>query len=75
MLPTVRSMLMAPDLWARYPEAVVTDEGACQRIPDRLTVREKRAWAIGRENQARLEQERIPLQDVEAAVVGICADG
>ena len=75
VLPTVRSLLMTPDLWARYPEAVVTDEGACQRIPDRLTVREKRAWAIGRENQARLEQERIPLRDVETAVDDICADG
>jgi hypothetical protein len=46
-LPGVRSMLMTPELWARYPEAVVADEGDCQRIPDRLTVREKQAWAIG----------------------------
>ncbi|MCH3959350.1 MAG: DUF2220 domain-containing protein [Selenomonas sp.] len=73
-LPGVRSMLMTPELWARYPEAVVADEGDCQRIPDRLTVREKQAWAMGREHHARLEQERIPLKNVEAAVADICIE-
>ena len=73
-LPRVRSMLMTPELWTRYPEAVVADEGECPRIPDRLTVREKQAWAIGREHHARLEQERILLKDVEAAVADICIE-
>ena len=73
-LPGVKSMLMMPELWARYPEAVVADEGDCQRIPDRLTVREKQAWAMGREHHARLEQERIPLKNVEAAVADICIE-
>ena len=73
-LPGVRSMLMTPELWKRYSKAVVADEGDCQRIPDRLTVREKQAWAIGREHHARLEQERIPLKNVEAAVADICIE-
>ena len=73
-LPGVKSMLMTPELWTCYSEAVVTDEGDCQRIPDRLTVREKQAWAMGREHHARLEQERIPLKNVEAAVADICIE-
>ena len=73
-LPGVRSMLMTPELWTRYPEAVVADKGDCQRIPDRLTVREKQAWAMGREHHARLEQERIALKDVAAAVADICIE-
>ena len=73
-LPGVRSMLMTPELWTRYPEAVVADKGDCQRIPDRLTVREKQAWAMGREHHARLEQERIALKDGAAAVADICIE-
>ena len=73
-LPGVKSMLMMPELWTCYSEAVVADEGDCQRIPDHLTVREKQAWAMGRERQARLEQERISLKDVEAAIADMGID-
>ncbi len=71
ILPGVKSLLMSADVCDRYIDRKVKDEGMCLCVPQKLTLAEKQAWAIMRENGWRLEQERIPLGEVEAVLRGI----
>ena len=71
LLPEVKSLLMSPEICKRYMDQKVKDEGDCTRIPQRLTVPEKEAWAMLHEQGGRLEQERIPLCELEAALKAI----
>lgn len=68
ILPKVHSFLMDRDTLLAYVDKKIRDTGNTSIIPDRLTVSEKMAWKEVHVHGWRLEQERIPSDEVEWAV-------
>lgn len=68
ILPNVHSFLMDRDTLLAYVDKEIKDTGNTAVIPDRLTVSEKMAWKEVHDHGWRLEQERIPSEEVEWAV-------
>lgn len=68
ILPNVHSFLMDRDTLLAYVDRKIRDTGNTSVIPDRLTVSEKMAWKEIHDHGWRLEQERIPSDEVEWAV-------
>lgn len=68
ILPNVHSFLMDRDTLLAYVDKEIKDTGNTAAIPDRLTVSEKMAWKEVHDHGWRLEQERIPSEEVEWAV-------
>lgn len=72
--PQVQSLLMDRDTFAAYDEFAVQDDGSEVDMPELLTAEEQRAWQymMAQPPEAqRLEQERIPLAAVRAALAEI----
>ena len=72
--PQVKSLLMDRDTFAAYDEFAVPDDGSEVDMPELLTAEEQRGWQYMTEQPSgaqRLEQERIPLAAVRAALAGI----
>ena len=68
ILPHVHSFLMDRETLLAYVDRNIRDTGNTTVIPDRLTVSEKMAWKEVHDHGWRLEQERIPSDEVEWAV-------
>lgn len=68
ILPHVHSFLMDRETLLAYVDRNIRDTGNTTVIPDRLTVSEKMAWKEVHDHGWRLEQERIPSDEVERAV-------
>nr|WP_296953753.1 DUF2220 domain-containing protein [uncultured Dialister sp.] len=68
LLPDVKSFLMDRDTLLSFVDPLIKDTGNTASIPDNLTVSEKMAWKEVHDHGWRLEQERIPLSEVEWAV-------
>ena len=64
----IHSFLMDKETLLAYVDPKVKDTGNTTTIPDYLTVSEKMAWKLIHDNGWRLEQERIPHEEVEWAV-------
>lgn len=64
----IHSFLMDKETLLAYVDLKVKDTGNTTAIPDYLTVSEKMAWKLIHDNGWRLEQERIPHEEVEWAV-------
>lgn len=64
----IHSFLMDRDTLLSYVDKKVKDTGNTATIPSHLTVSEKMAWKLIHDNGWRLEQERIPHEEVEWAV-------
>lgn len=70
----IHSFLMDKETLLAYVDAKVKDTGNTTTIPDYLTVSEKMAWKLIHDNGWRLEQERIPHEEVEWAVERLLAE-
>lgn len=68
LLPDVKSFLMDRDTLLSFVDPSIKDTGNTASIPDNLTVSEKMAWKEVHDHGWRLEQERIPLSEVEWAL-------
>jgi hypothetical protein len=68
ILPNVHSFLMDRDTLLAYVDKRIKDTGNRSVVPDNLTVTEKMAWKEIHDHGWRLEQERIPLDEVEWAL-------
>lgn len=68
ILPQVHSFLMDRDTLLAYVDKSIKDTGNTSVVPDNLTVSEKMAWKEIHDHGWRLEQERIPTDEVEWAV-------
>lgn len=68
LLPQLKSFLMERAVLEKYVDPVIRDTGNCPVVPQNLTVTEKQAWQLLRQENWRLEQERIPLPEVQAAL-------
>ena len=71
----IHSFLMDKETLLAYVDPKVKDTGNTTAIPDYLTVSEKMAWKLIHDNGWRLEQERIPHEEVERAVESLLAGG
>lgn len=69
----IHSFLMDKETLLAYVDPKVKDTGNTTAIPDYLTVSEKMAWKLIHDNGWRLEQERIPHEEVERAVESLLA--
>ena len=69
----IHSFLMDKETLLAYVDPKVKDTGNTTTIPDYLTVSEKMAWKLIHDNGWRLEQERIPHEEVEWAVESLLA--
>ena len=69
----IHSFLMDKETLLAYVDPKVKDTGNTTTIPDCLTVSEKMAWKLIHDNGWRLEQERIPHEEVEWAVESLLA--
>lgn len=69
----IHSFLMDKETLLAYVDPKVKDTGNTTAIPDYLTVSEKMAWKLIHDNGWRLEQERIPHEEVEWAVESLLA--
>lgn len=69
----IHSFLMDKETLLAYVDLKVKDTGNTTAIPDYLTVSEKMAWKLIHDNGWRLEQERIPHEEVERAVESLLA--
>lgn len=69
----IHSFLMDKETLLAYVDPKVKDTGNTTTIPDHLTVSEKMAWKLIHDNGWRLEQERIPHEEVERAVESLLA--
>ncbi len=67
----IHSFLMDKETLLAYVDKTIKDTGNTKNIPDHLTVSEKMAWKLIHDNGWRLEQERIPHEEVEWAVESI----
>lgn len=76
VLPEIKihSFLMDKETLLAYVDPKVKDTGNTTTIPDYLTVSEKMAWKLIHDNGWRLEQERIPHEEVEWAVESLLAE-
>lgn len=70
----IHSFLMDKETLLAYVDPKVKDTGNTTTIPDYLTVSEKMAWKLIHDNGWRLEQERIPHEEVEWAVESLLAE-
>ena len=70
----IHSFLMDKETLLAYVDPKVKDTGNTTTIPDYLTVSEKMAWKLIHDNGWRLEQERIPHEEVEWAVERLLAE-
>lgn len=70
----IHSFLMDKETLLAYVDPNVKDTGNTTTIPDHLTVSEKMAWKLIHDNGWRLEQERIPHEEVEWAVESLLAE-
>ena len=70
----IHSFLMDRETLLAYVDPKVKDTGNTTTIPDYLTVSEKMAWKLIHDNGWRLEQERIPHEEVEWAVESLLAE-
>ena len=70
----IHSLLMDKETLLAYVDPKVKDTGNTTTIPDYLTVSEKMAWKLIHDNGWRLEQERIPHEEVEWAVERLLAE-
>lgn len=70
----IHSFLMDKETLLAYVDPNVEDTGNTTTIPDYLTVSEKMAWKLIHDNGWRLEQERIPHEEVEWAVESLLAE-
>lgn len=70
----IHSFLMDKETLLAYVDPKVKDTGNTTTIPDCLTVSEKMAWKLIHDNGWRLEQERIPHEEVEWAVESLLAE-
>ena len=70
----IHSFLMDKETLLAYVDPKVKDTGNTTAIPDYLTVSEKMAWKLIHDNGWRLEQERIPHEEVEWAVESLLAE-
>lgn len=70
----IHSFLMDKETLLAYVDPNVKDTGNTTTIPDYLTVSEKMAWKLIHDNGWRLEQERIPHEEVEWAVESLLAE-
>ena len=70
----IHSFLMDKETLLAYVDPKVKDTGNTTTIPDCLTVSEKMAWKLIHDNGWRLEQERIPPEEVEWAVESLLAE-
>lgn len=70
----IHSFLMDKETLLTYVDPKVKDTGNTTIIPDHLTVSEKMAWKLIHDNGWRLEQERIPHEEVEWAVESLLAE-
>ena len=70
----IHSFLMDKETLLAYVDPKVKDTGNTTIIPDYLTVSEKMAWKLIHDNGWRLEQERIPHEEVEWAVERLLAE-
>lgn len=70
----IHSFLMDKETLLAYVDPKVKDTGNTTTIPDHLTVSEKMAWKLIHDNGWRLEQERIPHEEVEWAVESLLED-
>lgn len=70
----IHSFLMDKETLLAYVDPNVKDTGNTTTIPDHLTVGEKMAWKLIHDNGWRLEQERIPHEEVEWAVESLLAE-
>ena len=70
----IHSFLMDKETLLAYVDPKVKDTGNTTTIPDHLTVSEKMAWKLIHDNGWRLEQERIPHEEVEWAVESLLAE-
>lgn len=70
----IHSFLMDKETLLAYVDPKVKDTGNTATIPDYLTVSEKMAWKLIHDNGWRLEQERIPHEEVEWAVESLLAE-
>ena len=71
----VHSFLMDRTTLSSFVDKEIKDTGNTHHIPENLTVTEKMAWQLVSENGWRLEQERIPRDEVEWAVGEIVDKG
>ena len=70
----IHSFLMDKETLLAYVDPKVKDTGNTTTIPDYLTVSEKMAWKLIHDNGWRLEQERIPHEEVEWAVESLLTE-
>lgn len=70
----IHSFLMDKETLLAYVDPKVKDTGNTTTIPDYLTVSEKMSWKLIHDNGWRLEQERIPHEEVEWAVESLLAE-
>lgn len=70
----IHFFLMDKETLLAYVDPKVKDTGNTTTIPDYLTVSEKMAWKLIHDNGWRLEQERIPHEEVEWAVERLLAE-
>lgn len=70
----IHSFLMDKETLLTYVDPKVKDTGNTTTIPDYLTVSEKMAWKLIHDNGWRLEQERIPHEEVEWAVESLLSE-
>lgn len=70
----IHSFLMDKETLLAYVDSKVKDTGNTTTIPDYLTVSEKMAWKLIHDNGWRLEQERIPHEEVEWAVESLLSE-